>query len=61
MGNMSYVRFQNTLIDLRDCMEAAEYSNTAEELFESLSEEEAKAAKQLLKLCRQFADDYDDS
>lgn len=60
MGNMSYCRFHNTLADLRDCVQAAEDFDTAKALFESLSEEEAKAAKRLLNLCRQFADDYDD-
>ncbi len=60
MGNMSYCRFSNTIGDLRDCVEAAEDFDTAEALFASLSEEEAKAAKRLLKLCRQFADDYGD-
>lgn len=59
MSNMSYCRFHNTLTDLRDCVQAAEDFDTAKALFESLSDEEANAARRLLKLCRQFADDYD--
>lgn len=60
MGNMTYCMFQKTLGDLRQCIAAAEDYDTAEQLFSSLSEKEAKAARSLLKLCRQFADDYDD-
>lgn len=49
MSNMSYCRFINTLHDLNDC-----YENMDEEL----SEEEAKARKRLIRLCRDIADDY---
>lgn len=51
MSNMSYVRFQNTLIDLRDC---------AEHLADELSAEEARARDRLVKLCREIAGHDDD-
>lgn len=51
MGNMSYCRFQNTLLDLRDCQE---YIND-----DDLSEEEKRARKKLIELCKDIAEDYD--
>ena len=53
MSNMSYCRFQNTLRDLRDCSEALEEidGNLAE-----LSKDEARAANDLIELCRLIAD-----
>lgn len=55
MANMSYCRFQNTLDDLRDCRDALIEMGDFER---ELSEDEAKAARRLLKLCRELADDY---
>jgi hypothetical protein len=40
---MGYCRFQNTLNDLRDCLEAMEDDD--------LSEEEAKARNSLVRVC----------
>ena len=34
MGNMSYCRFENTLADMRDCLNALENGLDAEELSE---------------------------
>ena len=48
--NMSYCRFQNTVIDLYDC-----YENM---MNENLSEEEEKARERLIELCEQIADEY---
>ena len=50
MANMSYVRFENTLRDLRDCHEHMDDTD--------LSEEERKARRELLELCFQITDDY---
>ena len=50
MANMSYVRFENTLHDLRDCYEHMDDTD--------LSDEEALARRALLKLCSQITDDY---
>lgn len=55
MSNTSYCRFQNTLQDLKDCVDAL-YDidgNLAE-----LSKEEQRAASQLLALCRQLYFDF---
>ena len=52
--NMSYVRFQNTLIDLRDCHDA---------LFieEPLSDDETEAALKLLAVCKDIVDQFSES
>ncbi len=51
MGNMHYCRFENTLADLRYCYDDMEES-------ESMSQQEKKARKRLIKLCQRIADDY---
>lgn len=55
MMNMSYCRFQNTLIALQEC---------DDNMFDGeLSKEEERARKRLIKLCAKIADeagDYDD-
>jgi len=53
MGNMSYCRFQNTLPDLEDC-----FDNLHET--EDLSEEESKARKRLILLCRDIVGETED-
>ena len=48
MSNMSYCRFNNTAIDLEDCLDS---------LHEGVeSQEEARKRKRLLQLCRDFID-----
>jgi len=58
MSNMSYCRFQNTLIALRDCGDALDEidGNLAE-----LSKDEARAADQLIRLCTQISMFHDNS
>ena len=58
MGNMSYCRFENTLHDLRGCIDYTDGFGTREEFLASLSESEAKAAKELLRQCRMFVERY---
>ena len=55
--NMSYCRFENTLAALRECDSAL-----AEQLdpFDGLSDSEREAAKKLLNLCREMAENYGD-
>ena len=48
MANMAYCRFQNTLSDLREC---------EEHLWEDLSDDEERARKSMIKLCKRIADD----
>lgn len=47
MGNMGYCRFENTLVDLRDCYENMNDTD--------LSESEEKARKKLIDLCKDIA------
>ena len=55
MANMSYCRFRNTLDALRDCRDAlSEMSDWENEL----GKEESAAAKRLLLMCRDLADNY---
>ena len=54
MSNMSYCMFRNTLIDLIGCQDALDVGTLAK-----LSGDELKAARRLIKLCRQIADDYE--
>ncbi len=54
MSNMSYCRFRNTVMDLEDCEE-----NLWEGL-DDMSEDEARARKQLIKICRQIAEQTDE-
>jgi len=53
MANMSYCRFQNTLSDLRDCYENLNGNN--------LSKSESQARLELVDLCRNIADEFEDS
>jgi hypothetical protein len=52
MANRSYCRFRNTLEDLREC-----YDNMDES---DVSEEEQRARKRLIQLCREIVDNYGD-
>ena len=54
--NMSYCRFQNTLIDLYDCLQALEEIDYN---ISELSEDEAKAACRLIEICQEIAGQYD--
>ena len=50
MGNMSYVRFENTYKDLRDCYNNMDDTDT--------SEEETKFREWLIILCVSIAEEY---
>ena len=49
MSNMGYVRFENTLSDLRDCHEHME---------DTLSASEHEARRRLVALCHEIAFNY---
>lgn len=49
--NMSYCRFQNTVIDVRDCLDALRYDG------EKLSEEEMLACRELFETFIDFCYD----
>jgi|APGre2960657404_1045060.scaffolds.fasta_scaffold159295_1 hypothetical protein len=53
MGNMSYCRFENTLRDLQDC-----YGAMRDGL--SLSKTEQRKFIQMVDLCREITDMYED-
>jgi len=53
VSNMPYCRFRNTLEDLMDCRNQMTYGEG-----EVLSDEEKKAKKDLIELCKEIADDY---
>ena len=60
MANMSYCRFHNTLSDLRDCQNALEdYIDNDENVISS--DEERRCAKNLIELCREIADHFEES
>ncbi len=50
MSNMSYCRFQNTLLGLRDCFDNMDDTD--------LDRYEEQARKQLIELCCEIADEY---
>lgn len=50
MSNMSYCRFRNTVLDLRDCYENMDVGE--------LGDEEKKARKRLINLCVDIALDH---
>ena len=55
--NMSYCRFQNTLEALQECVDALDEIDYD---IEKLSSDEGRAAKQLARLCWQFASDVEE-
>lgn len=54
MANMSYCRFQNTELDLRDCVEALEEAYSLKDL--DLSEDELWAFKRMFQLAQRFTE-----
>ena len=55
MANMGYCRFQNTLGDLRDCMDALD--EIGGDLTE-LSSDERRVAKRLIAMCLEIGEAY---
>lgn len=55
MANMGYVRFQNTLRDLKDCFYALEDMESLEEL----STSEKRAALEMEELLTSMQDEFD--
>ena len=54
--NMSYCRFQNTVIDLADCLRALEEIDFD---LKKLSKDEAKAACRLIEICQEIGGQFD--
>lgn len=60
MANMSYCRFENTYRDLQDCQTALDnYINNDENVISS--DGERRFAKELIALCREIADYFEES
>lgn len=57
MANMSYCRFQNTRIDLRDCVDEMGNAEFLEDL--DLSIEEKHAMNRMYQLCQDFITEFD--
>jgi hypothetical protein len=56
MANMSYCRFRNTLVDLRDCLAALRYADGFTDVD---SPEEREAAQQLYEMAGTFRAVYE--
>ena len=55
MSNMSYCRFQNTRLDLKDCVEALEEIEENGQLVSNeLSREELLAMREMVEWCERF-------
>ena len=54
MSNMSYCRFENTSLDLRDCLNAIREDNYTED--EPISSREAQALQNLLEQAEELID-----
>lgn len=52
MPNMGYVRFQNTLQDLRDCHRHMDDDD--------LDDEEQEARQRMIRLCKTITEEYGD-
>ena len=62
MGNMSYCRFENTVGDLQDCVEALENFDAQEEKgYQNLSDREKRKADEMRELCEEYLRVYDEN
>lgn len=65
MGNMSYCRFNNTVLDLQDCQEVLSENfnglvNEEDDCENSISYTERQKAVQLIEMCREIAEEWED-
>ena len=58
MANMSYCRFRNTEMDLRDCFYALQEAESLEDL--DLSDEEMRALKRMMNMVEDMVEIYND-
>jgi len=57
MANMSYCRFENTLSDLSDCLEAMEEAKSLQDL--NLNKYEESAFMEMFRTCRAFLAEHE--
>lgn len=60
MANMSYCRFENTIPDLSDCLDALRNAGTLQDAQMGASGQEARAMRRLIKLCVTVAEEFED-
>lgn len=59
MPSMSYCRFENTLGDLAECVEAMENAATLKDLTEEMSPYELHAFNVMWRVCRDFLAEHE--
>lgn len=61
--NMAYCRFENTIKDIKDCIDALEYEGGVDNYieFKNPSDIEKESIYEFLKLCRDVYSDYSES
>lgn len=61
MSNMSYCRFENTVPDMQDCVDALDDGfNDLEAIMRRASSwQEARAMKRFIEICREVAETFD--
>ena len=58
MSNMSYCAFENTLGDLRDCLELLDEAGSIEEYENDCNEYEKPCIRGLVEMCAEFVERY---
>ena len=60
MGNMGYCRFENTVRDMEDCLDAINDAGSVEEYLEQISSpHERSAFFRFFEICREALDDHE--
>lgn len=57
--NMSYCKFENTLADMRDCLDTLETGGSVKRITEEMSEEELASFKRMNKVAQQIVVAYE--
>ncbi len=60
MANMSYCRFENTLYDLKDCIDAMETVLEGDKPRLDISAFEFSAARSMVEYCQMYIDAYNE-
>lgn len=58
--NMSYCRFENTVSDMEDCVEALRNAESIKELYKDMSNYEKEAFKRFFELCAEITEEFED-
>lgn len=62
MSNMKYCKFENTVEDVADCIEAFENANWDIDymMLNASTKDEARSIKQFVRLCKHIAEVFDE-